>query len=92
MDELLSLRVAVVSPSAEYHDLCRQAASALSVPVEFVAADEAKSAVRCIADGIDVLYIDSDFFSPPLSDRAEDRDRSARGARPRPQIKAIMFI
>ena len=67
MDELLSLRVAVVSPSAEYHDLCCQAASALSVPVEFVAADEAKSAVRCIADGIDVLYIDSDLAPPAIA-------------------------
>jgi CheY-like chemotaxis protein len=80
IDELLSLRVVAVSPSAEYHDLCRQAASALSIPVEFVAADEATSVVRCLADGVDILYVDGDLAPPEIAQIVT----ASRAARARP--------
>jgi len=63
IDELLSLRVVAVSPSAEERDLLRHAVSTLSVPVEFVAADAA-TAAGCLAGGADIVYID-DSLAPP---------------------------
>jgi DNA-binding NtrC family response regulator len=58
-DDLFSSRVLVVSTSSDDQDLFRQAASALSVPVEIVQADTAATACRCIADGVDLVFLDA---------------------------------
>ena len=58
-DDLFSLRVLVVSPSRDDHDLFRQGAAALSVPVEIVEADAAASACDCITGGVDLVFLDA---------------------------------
>jgi CheY-like chemotaxis protein len=77
-DELLSLRAILVSGSAADHDLFRQAASLLSVPVEMAAADGAASARRCLAQGADLVFIgdrlaDGDAASVAAAARATDK-------------------
>jgi CheY-like chemotaxis protein len=58
-DELFSLRVIVVSGSRGDHDLFRQAASASKVPIEIIEADGAGSACRCLADAVDLVFLDA---------------------------------
>lgn len=57
-DDLLSLRVLVVSGSGADHDLFRQAASQAKVPVEVVEANGAASAGPAISGGVDLAFID----------------------------------
>lgn len=57
-DELLSLRVLLVSGSPGDHDMFRQAASASKVPIEIIVADGATSAGRAIAAGVDLVFLD----------------------------------
>jgi len=56
-DNLLSLRLVVVSPSAEDHELFRQAAASAATPIEIVTADGAATAHGKLA-GADLLYLD----------------------------------
>ncbi len=56
-EDLLLLRVLVVSASSDDHNLFRQAAAALPVPVEIVEATAAATAYRCIADGVDLVFL-----------------------------------
>jgi CheY-like chemotaxis protein len=76
-DDLFSLRVLVVSASDEDHDLFRQGASALSVPVEIVEADNIAAACRCITDGVDLVLIDP-MFAGAEAARVIAAARSAR--------------
>ena len=67
-DDLLSLRLVVVSNSTEDRDLFRQAASSVAVPVEIVTADSAASAKNEFSAGADILYVDSGLAT---GDRAQ---------------------
>jgi CheY-like chemotaxis protein len=67
-DDLLSLRLVVVSNSTEDRDLFRQAASSVAVPVEIVTADSAASAKNELSAGADILYVDSGLAT---GDRAQ---------------------
>jgi CheY-like chemotaxis protein len=58
-DELLSLRVVVVSASADIRKLLQQAASSAAIPVEVVAASGGAAALEELRAGADLLYIDS---------------------------------
>lgn len=62
-DELFSLRVVLATKLDEDHDLFRQAASALPVPIEFDCADGAAAAAACIGAGSDLVYLDTSL--PP---------------------------
>ena len=57
-DDLLSLRLVVVSRSAEDHELFRQAAASAATPTEVVTADGAAAAHDKLA-GADLLYLDA---------------------------------
>lgn len=62
MDDLLSLRLLVVSPSDPLRDMWRQAAALASVPVEVIDAPTLAVALRLIADhDVDLLLIDGRF-------------------------------
>lgn len=58
-DELLSLRVVVVSNSRQDCDLLGQALSSAAVPIEVVAAEGAAAAKDGLGRGADLLYIDA---------------------------------
>jgi CheY-like chemotaxis protein len=58
-DDLLSLRVVVVSNAREDQDLFRQALATLPVPIEVATADDAAAAGNDLRQGADVLYIDA---------------------------------
>jgi CheY-like chemotaxis protein len=60
-DELLSLRAVVVSNSPEDHDLFRQAAASIAVPVEIAAVDNTTKASGTLNAGVDILYLDGGF-------------------------------
>jgi CheY-like chemotaxis protein len=62
-EELVSLRLIVVSGSREIQDLFRQSASAASVPIDIVEAGGASAASRCFADGADLVFIDGELSS-----------------------------
>jgi CheY-like chemotaxis protein len=57
-DELLSLRVVVVSNSPEDCDLFRQAVTSTAIPIDVAAVDSAAAARREIAIGADLIYVD----------------------------------
>jgi CheY-like chemotaxis protein len=57
-DELLSLRLVVVSNSPEDCDLFRQAVASTTVPIDVAAADSAAAASQEIGIGVDLLYLD----------------------------------
>jgi CheY-like chemotaxis protein len=61
VDDLLSLRVILAAKGQQDHDLFRQAAAAVPVPIELEVADCGAAATRCIADGADLVYLDSDL-------------------------------
>ena len=75
-DELLVMRVLVLSAAHADRDLLRQAASRLTVPVEFFEADTPAAAGRVIADGVDLVVIDAPFAGAP----AQPVIVAARGA------------
>jgi DNA-binding response OmpR family regulator len=58
-DELLSLRLVVVSNSREHCDLFRQAAASTAVPIDVAAADGAAASSQGIAAGTDLIYLDN---------------------------------
>jgi CheY-like chemotaxis protein len=57
-DELLSLRLVLVSNSPEDCDLFRQAGASTAVPIDVVAADCGAAASREIGIGADLIYLD----------------------------------
>ena len=57
-DEIISLRVLVVSREQELCDLFRQAAALSKVPMEIVGAVDAGSATALLADNTDLTYVD----------------------------------
>lgn len=59
-DNLLSLRLVVVSRSAEDHELFRQAAAAATTPIEIVTVNGAAAAHGKLA-GADLLYLDDEL-------------------------------
>jgi len=66
-DELLSLRMIVVSGSATDRDMFRQAAGTAKVPVEIVEADGAAPACQAVADGADLLFLDAALSSTDIT-------------------------
>lgn len=57
------MRIVVVTPSRDLHDLLGQAVSAAAVPVEIAEASGAPSAARCLADDADLVLIDGALAS-----------------------------
>jgi CheY-like chemotaxis protein len=57
-NELVSLRVMVVSPSPSDHVIFRHAAAAARVPVELIEDDDVAAAQRSIAAGLDLAFFD----------------------------------
>ena len=74
--DLLSLRVVLVSRSAEDHALFRQAAASSATPIELVTADAAAAAHDKLA-GADLLYLDGGL-SPGEIETAVAAARAAR--------------
>lgn len=67
-DDLLSLRVAVVSNSDDDHELFRQAAASSSLPIEVVAAADAAAVNHCLAgEGADIMYVDGGLAPAELA-------------------------
>ena len=66
-DELLSLRLVVVSNSTGDHDLFRQAVSSAAVPIEIVTADSAASAKNGLSAGADILYLDDGLATADIA-------------------------
>ena len=58
-DELLSLRIIVVSPSPGDRALFRNAAAAARVPIELVENDGEAAAGRSLAAGADLAFFDT---------------------------------
>ena len=65
-DELLSLRLVVVSDSPEDCDLFRQAAASTAVPIDVAAANGAAAASQGIAAGTDLIYLDNGLGPGPI--------------------------
>ncbi|HMK69972.1 MAG TPA: response regulator [Xanthobacteraceae bacterium] len=78
-DELLSLRVAVVSQSPADHELFRQAASASTLPIETIETEGAATARRCLADDVDLVFLDAALGSDEIAQVA-----AAARAAPKP--------
>jgi CheY-like chemotaxis protein len=57
-DELLSLRAILLSGSQNDHDMFRQAASTMQVPIEIIECTSVAAACRAVADGVDLVFID----------------------------------
>lgn len=57
-DDLLSLRMVLATKLEEDHELFRQAAASLRVPIELECADGASAAAACIGAGSDLVYVD----------------------------------
>jgi CheY-like chemotaxis protein len=57
-DDLLSLRIIAVSQSPSHREMLREAATAAQVPIEFVANDRELTALRSIAAGGDLVFLD----------------------------------
>jgi CheY-like chemotaxis protein len=83
--DILSLRVLVVTPSASLRDLLRQGAGHASVPAEVMEADGAATAKPLIAQGSDLLLLDSGMSAAEKAAICE----AARAARQRPFIIAV---
>jgi CheY-like chemotaxis protein len=60
-DELLSLRIVVVSNSPEDHDLIRRAATSTTVPVEVFSVGDTTEESGGLVPGADILYLDGGF-------------------------------
>jgi CheY-like chemotaxis protein len=67
VEELLSLRVLVASPSTDDRDRLRQAAAAATVPIETIEAEDAASACRSLAGGIDLAFLDAALGSDEVA-------------------------
>jgi CheY-like chemotaxis protein len=67
VEELLSLRVLVASGSTDDRDRLRRAAAAATVPIEIIEAEDAASACRSIAGGIDLAFLDVAFGSDEVA-------------------------
>jgi len=79
-DDLLSLRVVVVSNAKEDLDLFRQALATLPVPIEVATADDAAAASNELRQGADLLYIDAGLGGADVAQCIA----AARAARNRP--------
>jgi CheY-like chemotaxis protein len=62
-DDLLSLRVVLATRLEQDHELFRQAAASLRMPIELECADGAAATAACIAAGSDLAYVDKSL--PP---------------------------
>jgi CheY-like chemotaxis protein len=78
-DELLSLRALVMSPDRRLRDLFRQAASAPTVPVEIIEAEDGAGVSRKLATGADLVYIDG---AAPPGEIAQAIEAAAGTAKP----------
>jgi CheY-like chemotaxis protein len=83
--DLLCLRVLLVSPSAPLRNVLRQAAGHASVPAEVMEADGAATAKPPLAQGSDLLLLDSGM---PAAEKAAVC-QAARAARQSPFIIAV---
>lgn len=62
-DDLVSLKVIVVSPSIECRAPVKGAAAACTIPIELAEADDAATAVSLLAGGADIVLIDGELSS-----------------------------
>jgi CheY-like chemotaxis protein len=83
--DIISLRVLVVTPSASLRDLLRQGAGHASVPAELMEADGVATAEPLIAQGSDLLLLDSGMSAAEKAAICE----AARAAKQRPFIIAV---
>jgi CheY-like chemotaxis protein len=60
-DEIISLRVIMVSESREDRDLLRQAMVASSLPIEVIVASDAASACGSLAERTDIVLLDAEL-------------------------------
>jgi CheY-like chemotaxis protein len=80
-DDVLSLRVIVVSPSPSLHETFREAAAKAQMPIDLVASERELTAVRSLATGADLAFFDSTLGDEAVALLA----RVARAA-PRPPL------
>lgn len=78
MDDLLSLRVAVVSQSGRDLELFREAASAATVPVEIVEADGAAAACQLVSSAPDLMFLDAAFADEAIAQVAATARAAAK--------------
>ncbi len=57
IDELLSLRMVMVSKAGQQHELFQEAVSSAPVPIELVAADSTTDIRQCLTAGADLMYV-----------------------------------
>jgi CheY-like chemotaxis protein len=84
-DDLFSLRLLVVSKSQADQDLFRRAASAARIPIEIAEAEDAVSARRLIAAGIDLAFLDT-----ALGDEAIEQLAAAARATAKPPFTVLL--
>jgi CheY-like chemotaxis protein len=77
--DLLSLRAVLLSGSASDHDLFRQAAASIQVPVEIVESKNAIAACQALAGGADMVFVDGGCAK---SDTAQVVDAARAVAKP----------
>jgi CheY-like chemotaxis protein len=86
-DELVSLRIIVVSQSPSHREMFREAAVAAQVPIDVVVSDREAAAVRSLAAGADLA-----FFDLALGDEAVARLAAAARAAASPPFTIALSV
>jgi DNA-binding NarL/FixJ family response regulator len=86
-DELVSLRIIVVSQSPGHREMFREAAAAAQVPIDCVVSDREAPAVRSLAAGADLA-----FFDLALGDEAVARLAAAARAAASPPFTIALSV
>lgn len=66
-EDILFLRMLVVSQEEGLRDLFRKAASAVAVPIEYIGAADAASACSSLAKHVDLVYLDGGFADDDIA-------------------------
>lgn len=83
-DELFSLRVVVASGQGGDHEMFRQAASASTVPIETIAADDGAAAGRSLS-GVDLVFLDAALAADEIAQAV-----AAARAAPKPPFTVLL--
>jgi CheY-like chemotaxis protein len=78
IDDLISLRIIVVSGSRDIQDMFRQAAAAPSVPIETREAGSAAAAAHSLSGGADLIFVDGALASREVAQIVEAARRAEK--------------
>lgn len=87
VDELLSLRVVLAAKGQEDHDLFRQAAASVPLPIELETVDGGAAAINCVADGVDLVYLDDSLTPVEIAQVV-----AAARTRPEPPFTVLLAL